>query len=59
MLISNYKIIKSNIDGLYHHFALHNIWMQQPRTKTNSFKVHSTFHCVDNQSDFLTKDFSL
>lgn len=29
--------------------------MQQPRTKTNTFKVRSAFHCVDNQSDVLTK----
>ena len=36
--------------------------MHQPRRKANTFEVHLTLHHVDDhvddQSDFVTKDFS-
>ena len=31
--------------------------MHQPRRETNTFEVHSTLQRVENQNDFLTKDF--
>ena len=59
ILTGHYKITKSNNDGHYHQFAWHDIWMQKPGRKTNTSKVHSTLHRVENQSDFLTKGFWL